>query len=101
MMSAPRFCWIIHGARRRQSFRAAVQMAAEGDAFVVNPVDFAKAKYLKSAGIRQERTTPAHKFVETAHITHEFVAGPQVEVIGVGQDQVDVEFFQIARGGRL
>ena len=88
----------LHGAAGRQSSRAAVQMAAEGDAVGVNPVDFAQAEYLESAGIGQERTVPAHEIMQAAQIAHEFVARAQVQVVGVGKDQLDIEVFEVARG---
>jgi hypothetical protein len=80
---------------------AAVEVAAESHTFVVNFVDFGEAEDLKAAGIGQHRAVPAHEFMQAAHVTHEIIAGAQVEVIGIRQHQRRADLMQIARGDSL
>ena len=57
----------------------------------------AQAEHLEAAGIGEDGVGPGHEAVQPAHPADEFVAGPQIEVIGVGQQDADAEIFgQIA-----
>ena len=57
---------------------------------------------LKSAGIRQDRPRPGHELVQAAELPDRLVAGPQEQVIGVGQDDLRVQIVQqIAREDAL
>lgn len=40
---------------------------------------------------------PLHELMQTAHVAHEFVAGTQVEMIGVAQHQRGVDVFEMLR----
>ena len=65
-------------------------------------VDLAQAEYLE---IRRSRSkadpVQPMKSVQAAQIPHQLIARPQVEVIRIGQDQLDLELFQVTRGDSL
>ena len=44
-----------------------------------------KGKDLKSAGIRQDRTVPVHKFVQSAEFSHHLVPRTYMKMIRVGK----------------
>ena len=44
-----------------------------------------QGKHLKSAGIREDRAIPVHKFVQTAKLSDQLVAGTDMEVVGIGK----------------
>ena len=75
-------------------FRA-IQVRAEGDAFVRYFPQFAQAEYLEAAGIGENRAWPRHELVKAAHSSDQFVAGTQIEMVCVGEDYLSVEIFEI------
>ena len=42
-----------------------------------------KGKYLKSAGVRKNRTVPGHEFVKSANFADQLVSCADVQVVGV------------------
>ena len=68
-------------------------------ALLVDLAQTAQAEDLKSARIGEDRVGPGHELVQSAHLADEFVPGPQVEMIGVGQQDLHAEIFgQVALG---
>ena len=65
---------------------AAVDVALEGDAVVGNLVEISHRKNLEPAGVGEDRPRPGHEAVQIAQFRHDFFAGPQHQVISVGQD---------------
>jgi hypothetical protein len=55
-------------------------------------------KVLKAAGVCGHGAMPLHVLVQAAHVTHEFVAGAQVEVIGVAQHEGGVDVLEMFGG---
>jgi len=49
---------------------------------------------LITAGIREYRSRPRHELVQAAKLADEFVAGAQIEMIGIGEDDFRAEFFE-------
>ena len=74
-----------HALLRPHEDAVTVQMAGKGDALLADLPQTRQRKHLKAAGIREDRTVPAHELVEAAHGAHHVVAGAQVQVVGVGQ----------------
>ncbi len=77
--------------------RAAVEVRSKRHAVVVDLAQVLQREDLKAAGVGQQRPVPLHEVMQPAHPRDEFIAGAQVEMIGVGQDERRAEFFQIAR----
>jgi len=85
----------------REAMRRAVDVTLEGHAVIVDLAGLRKRKDLKAARIGQHGTRPLHEVVQAAHITHKFVAGTQVEMIGVAQDQRGVDVLEMLGRERL
>ena len=96
----------LHGLLRPHEDPVAVDMAGEGDALLFDLPQGCQGKHLESAGVRQDGAVPVHELVEASHLPHHLVAGPQMEVIGVGQLDLAAHRFQVqgrhaALDGRL
>ena len=80
---------------------AAVQMRAEADALVGHLAQRAQAEDLKAAGVGEHGPRPTDEVVQSAHAPDGLVAGPQVEVIGVAEDDLRAERFEHVLRRRL
>ena len=100
-MSASERLLDLHDRFGREAMGAAVDVAAEGHAVVIQHAGVGQAEHLIAAGIGQDGTVPGHEVVQTAHLLHQTVAGPQVEMIGVGEDELGLQFVQVAGLQRL
>jgi hypothetical protein len=69
----------------------------KGHAVVVDLVDVTQAPHLETAAVGQDRPPPPHKGVQAAQLPDQLVAGTQIKVIGVSQDQRRTQVGQIAR----
>ena len=76
-------------------------MALEGDPVVVDLAQLTQRDDLKAARVRQDRPIPGHELVQPAERGDPFVAGPQVEVVGVRQDDRGADSPNIVRIERL
>ena len=72
----------------------AVEMGTKVHAFVGYFSQFGKAEDLVAAGIGENRARPGHEFVQAAKPADEFMAGTQIKMIGVGQDDFRAELFE-------
>ena len=50
---------------------------------------------MKAARVGEHGALPLHELVQAAHVAHEFVAGTQVEMIGVAQDERGVDVLEM------
>ena len=57
-------------------------------------------KYLKSAAVCKYGAVPCHKFMQAAHIPHQFISGSEVQMICVGQLNLTADGLEIRRGER-
>lgn len=89
------------GFRGAQEELFPIDMGLEGDAIGFDFAEFAERKDLKAAGIGQDGAIPSHKRVQTSAVLHDFVAGAQEQVIGIAENDPDLQLFQIARLERL
>ena len=71
-------------------------MGLEGDAILGNARQIAQAEDLETAAVGEDGQAPAHELVQPAEAADELVAGPQVEVIGVAEDDRGAAVEQIA-----
>jgi len=91
----------VHGVLGGEEVAAAVQVRAETDALVGDLAELAEREDLKAAGIREQGARPTDEFVQAAHAADGLVAGAQVEVIGVAQDDLRAEGFKHVLGNGL
>ena len=70
-------------------------MALETDALLGDPAPLPQAEDLVAARVGEQRPRPAHEPVEAAEARDALVAGAQVEVVGVAEDQVGAEGEQV------
>ena len=63
-------------------------MRLEAHAICGDLVAVPEAEYLKAAAVGEDRLGPVHKGVESPHPVDELVAGPQVEMVGVAEDDL-------------
>jgi hypothetical protein len=88
---------LLNGNRlfRREAMRRTVDVTLEGHAVFVDLAGLRERKNLKAARVGQHGVMPLHEPVQPAHIADEFIAGAQVEMIGVAQDQRSVDVFEM------
>ena len=61
-------------------------MALEGYALIVDLPRFGERKDLEAARIRQHGVRPLHELMQAAQVADDFIAGAQVEMIGIAED---------------
>src|SRR6266852_1986182 len=74
-----------HDLGREESPRA-VDVGLELHAFLVDGSKALERKDLKSARVGKDRAVPLHEAVESAHLSHDVVAGAEVQVVRVAED---------------
>ena len=70
-----------------------VEVRAKADAFVCDLAQLSQTVNLKAAGVSKQGLRPTHEAVQAAHATDGFVAGAQVEVIRVTENDLRAEVF--------
>ena len=60
----------------------------ELDAVFVDGAQRGEREDLESTRVGEDRAVPVHELVQAAHLADDLVAGPQVQVIGVGEDHL-------------
>ena len=86
-----------NGFFRREAMRRTVNVTLEGHAVVVDLASLREREHLKAARVGEHGTSPLHELVQAAHVAHEFVAGTQVEMIGVAQHERGVDVLEMLR----
>ena len=71
----------------------AVQVGVEDDSLFGDLANLGEAPDLETSRIGQNRPRPVHEFVEAAHLADQFMAWPQVEMIGIRENDFGVEIF--------
>src|SRR5215469_9293516 len=72
----------------------AVQMRAEAYAFVGDFAKFRQAENLVAARIGENGAGPGHKLMQAAEAANQLMAGTQIKMIGVGQNDFRAEPFK-------
>ena len=72
----------------------AVEMRAEAYPFIGHFSQFGEAEDLIAAGIREDGTRPRHELMQAAELADQLVAGAQIKMIGIGEDDFRAEFFE-------
>ena len=86
---------------RRQQMRRAVEMRAETHALFVDRAARGKAEHLVAAAVGEDRPSPADEAVQAAAPRDEVVARPQVQVVGIAEQDLRADRFEIAVGDTL
>ena len=98
-MSLPRLPLDLDGELGREPGRGAVVDVAERDAVVVDRGErVAQREDLEAAGVGQDRPVPAHEAVQAAELGDQLVAGPEVQVVGVAEQDLRPERRAPRRG---
>ena len=85
----------------REAMRRAVNVTLEGHTLIVNLAGLRKREDLKAARVGEHGTLPLHELVQAAHIADKFVAGTQIEMIGVAQHERGVDVSEMFGRERL
>ena len=76
---------------------AAVDMRGKFYAFIRYLTHGRQGKDLEPAAIGKDRPVPVHKRMQTAGLSYDVVTGPQVKMVGVGEDDLGTYLFQFFR----
>ena len=76
---------------------AAVKMAAEDHALVAVLAEPAQTEELVAPRVGEDGAVPAHELVEVAVLLQHLGAGPQKEVVGVAEQNLDAGIFELVR----
>lgn len=89
----------VDGGGRGEFVGVSVEVGLEGDAFFGNFPQGGQAEDLEATRVGEDGTGPVHEFVEAAEFSDQFVAGAEVQVIGVAEDDGGLEFVvEVALG---
>ena len=72
----------------REEVFAAIEVGAELHAFGRNFAKGAETEDLKAARVGQHGSVPAHESMDATHAPDELVAGPEVQMVSVGEDDL-------------
>src|SRR5277367_1460611 len=86
----------LEGFFRRKKMLRSIEVGAKCDAVVSHFAETAQAEYLEAARIGKNRARPGHEFVQAAHPANQFVPGTQIKMVRIREDDLRVEFFEIA-----
>ena len=91
----------LDGFLRAEKMPGAVQVRLKLHPLPGNLGQRIQAEDLKPAAIGEQGAVPMHERVQPAETPDPFVAGAQVQVIGVGQNDLGAQALQLFRGHRL
>jgi hypothetical protein len=81
-----------HGELGRVVMLGAVDVGAEADAVFGDFAEAGEGEDLEAAAIGEDRAVPPHEAVDAAEPLDEAMAGPEVEVVGVDEDDAGAGF---------
>ena len=91
----------VDGRFRRQQMLAAIEMRSKRHTFLVHLPPRGQAEHLIAAAVGQDRLLPADELMEAAETADALGAGPQIEMIGVGENDLRAQVVEIAMRHRL
>lgn len=86
-----------HDGFRREKMLGAVEMGAEKHTFFRDLAQIAEAEHLEAAAIGEDWAIPVHEAVETAELTDKLMPWPQIQVIGIGKNDLRFCIFELVR----
>jgi len=81
----------IDGGFGCEGVQIAIEVGLKDHAVIGDFAQAGEAEDLKAAGIGEDGVGPGHEAVQAAHAADGFVAGAEVEVVGVGEHDFDAE----------
>lgn len=87
----------LHDGFWREKMLGAVEMGAEKHAFFRDLAQIAEAEHLEATAIGEDRAIPVHEAVETAELTDKLMPWPQVQMIGIGKNDLRFCIFELVR----
>ena len=73
----------------------AVEVRLKPHPLAPNAVQLGETPHLEPAGIGQQQPIPGHEAVQSPHLADEPMPGPQVEMVGVAEDDLGAQLPQI------
>ena len=70
-------------------------MRLKAHSLVRHLAQFGEAENLKSATVRQDGSGPPCEPVQSTHLSHDLMPRPQIQVVGVVQDETKAELLQV------
>ena len=95
-MSEPSRAWMSVALLRRQRAQRAVEVRAELHALLADLAHRREAEDLVAAAVGQDRMRPADERVQAAGARDQLVAGTQVQVVGVAEDDLGARILDVA-----
>src|SRR6266403_4315784 len=86
---------------RGEEMLGTVEMRTEARAFVGHYSKRGETEDLVAAGIGKDGAGPGHELVQAAELAHKFVAGTQIKMIGIREDDFRAEVFERFLGERF
>ena len=80
---------------------AAVQVRLEVSAFLGDEPALGEAEHLEAAAVGEDRARPSDEAMQAAAPRDQLVAGPQHQVIGVGEDDLGAGILYVLMPNRL
>jgi hypothetical protein len=81
----------VDGVLGGKKVRTAVEVGAEADTIVSDFAERAERKDLKTAGVSEDGARPTDEAMQAAHAADGLVAGTQIEVVGIAEDDFRAE----------
>src|ERR1700722_1029341 len=75
-----------------------IEMRAKRHAFIGDFAQFAEAENLKTAGIRKNCAGPGHELVQPAQFAVQLVAGAQIQMVSIRQQDLHAKVFEMLLG---
>ncbi len=90
----------VHGMLGREEMAGAVKVRTELHTVFRDFSQVVQAEYLEASGVGEDGAGPAHETVQAAEAADELVAGAEIEMIGVAEDDLRVKLFkEVLRDG--
>ncbi len=79
---------------RREEMQRAVEVRAELHAILGELAQIAEAEDLEAAGVGEDGLVPGHELLHPAELADGFDAGAEIEMVGVVEQDLNVELFE-------
>ena len=84
-----------HALLRPHKDLVTIEVGGKRHALFLDFAQLRKRKYLKAAGIRENRAVPRHELMQSAHGLDRLVAGTKMQVIGIRKLDLRADVLQI------
>ena len=90
-----------HGSLRADECRCAIQVVLEMHPLLGDFAELREGENLKPSAVRQDRAIPRHETMQTPKAGDELFARPDMEVVGIPQNDLRAQATQFVRTHRL